>query len=183
MAGLIISQLVPITEEAARTGRTSSIALTKPLLALLGGFSASLVYRILNLLLTSVETMVRGDERELRKTREQLDKARATETENINRLQLLAKLSAVRQSFVTSTDQNVLLAELDRLEQHIALNSPLEMPITDTYAVVRQEGRKEVQLRSEAPFAAGGTADKPTAPATPATSEASATESTAVVSR
>ncbi|MFZ2727321.1 MAG: hypothetical protein WAX77_13790 [Methylococcaceae bacterium] len=52
MAGLILASLIPL-DPAALNG------LGKPTLSLLGGFSASLVYRILNLLVGVVEDMVK----------------------------------------------------------------------------------------------------------------------------
>lgn len=52
MAGLILASLIPIDPNALN-------GLGKPTLSLLGGFSASLVYRILNLLVSMVEDMVK----------------------------------------------------------------------------------------------------------------------------
>jgi hypothetical protein len=52
MAGLILASLIPL-DPAALNG------LGKPTLSLLGGFSASLVYRILNLLVGMVEDIVK----------------------------------------------------------------------------------------------------------------------------
>jgi ABC-type multidrug transport system fused ATPase/permease subunit len=52
MAGLILASLIPIDPEALN-------GLGHPTLSLLGGFSASLVYRILNLLVSMVEDMVK----------------------------------------------------------------------------------------------------------------------------
>ncbi len=52
MAGLILASLIPIDPHALN-------GLGKPTLSLLGGFSASLVYRILNLLVDTVEDMVK----------------------------------------------------------------------------------------------------------------------------
>ncbi len=52
MAGLILASLIPLDPHALN-------GLGKPTLSLLGGFSASLVYRILNLLVDTVEDMVK----------------------------------------------------------------------------------------------------------------------------
>jgi hypothetical protein len=52
MAGLILASLIPLDPNALN-------GLGKPTLSLLGGFSASLVYRILNLLVGSIEEMVK----------------------------------------------------------------------------------------------------------------------------
>lgn len=55
MAGLLLPALIPM-------GDTSE--LSKPLLALLGGFSASVLYRILERLVQTVESLVRGETHE-----------------------------------------------------------------------------------------------------------------------
>jgi hypothetical protein len=52
MAGLILASLIPVDPKALN-------GLGKPTLALIGGFSASLVYRILNLLVGIIEDMVK----------------------------------------------------------------------------------------------------------------------------
>lgn len=58
IAGLILASLVPMsTAEGARE-------LAKPTLAMLGGFSASAVYRILTRLVETVESLFQGDPRE-----------------------------------------------------------------------------------------------------------------------
>jgi len=139
IAGLIMSQLVPISADAAKTGHPDMTILSKPVLALLGGFSVSLVYRVLTQLLTAVETVLRGDPRELQKAQEQLDRARATQTENSNRLQLLGKLSALRQNLQSNMDPQAFLVELERLQQQIALNSPLGNPAPDVLPAVQQK--------------------------------------------
>lgn len=52
-AGIILAEMIPV--------ETGDAKLIKPLLALLGGFSASLVYRILNRLVEAVESIFKGD--------------------------------------------------------------------------------------------------------------------------
>lgn len=52
MAGLILAQLMPLPPRDA-----SATALTRPLLALLGGYSASVVHRILERLVSAVESI------------------------------------------------------------------------------------------------------------------------------
>jgi hypothetical protein len=57
MAGLLLAALIPV-------GGADSSELSKPLLALLGGFSASVLYRILERLVQTVESLVRGETHE-----------------------------------------------------------------------------------------------------------------------
>ena len=60
MAGLLLPALIPIG------GQAGDSTLTKPLLALLGGFSAAMLYRVLERLVNTVESLVQADSRELR---------------------------------------------------------------------------------------------------------------------
>lgn len=66
IAGLVMSQLIPVQDwvngstgnEAVKSGSYSSFS--KPLLALLGGFSASMVYKILQRLVETIESLFQG---------------------------------------------------------------------------------------------------------------------------
>ena len=55
IAGLLLSHMVPLTNDDI-----SKLSVTKPMLALLGGFSAAMVYRIISRLIEAVESLVRG---------------------------------------------------------------------------------------------------------------------------
>ena len=59
MAGLILSQMIPLSEGS------NAIAVTKPTLAMLGGFSAAVVYRIMHRLVEAVESLVKGETRDI----------------------------------------------------------------------------------------------------------------------
>jgi len=53
IAGVLLATLIPVTE-------ATGSAFTRPVLALLGGFSASLIYRLMDRLSRSIESMVTG---------------------------------------------------------------------------------------------------------------------------
>ncbi len=53
IAGVLLATLIPVTE-------ATGAAITRPVLALLGGFSASLIYRLMDRLSRSIESMVTG---------------------------------------------------------------------------------------------------------------------------
>lgn len=64
IAGLVLSQMIPIGPEVdqttgAVTSGSAAATFSKPLLALLGGFSATLVYTILQRLVDTVESLFR----------------------------------------------------------------------------------------------------------------------------
>ena len=56
LAGVILAELVPVSGD--------TVQFTRPTLAMLGGFSAKVVYRILKRLVDSVESIVGGDPRD-----------------------------------------------------------------------------------------------------------------------
>lgn len=72
IAGLILALLIPIGTETTQT-------VTRPLLALLGGFSSPIAYRLLSRLVSTVESLFGGDPQELAATREQSTSLRMAE--------------------------------------------------------------------------------------------------------
>src|SRR3954447_14120952 len=86
MAGLLLPALIPIGGDA------NDNALTKPLLALLGGFSAAMLYRLLERLVTTVESLVRGDSRELQAAEREAAAARAAAEAGRERLSLVGEM-------------------------------------------------------------------------------------------
>lgn len=90
VAGLLMSVLVPV----APTAETSS--LTKPLLALLGGFSAGLVYRVLMRLVDTVESLFKGDQKELQRRQDELHRANAEQATVQARVDVAGQLIGLR---------------------------------------------------------------------------------------
>jgi hypothetical protein len=62
IAGLLLAELIPVADAAAAAGSEavlgSSSSFQKPLVALIGGFSASILYTILNRLTETLENLV-----------------------------------------------------------------------------------------------------------------------------
>jgi hypothetical protein len=100
MAGIIIAYLVPGLEGAGPGG-----GFTKPILALLGGFSASLVYRILFRLVDAAESIVRGETKDLVDAQVQQEKARLTEQATRDRLQVAGEVVELRQQLASGDAQ------------------------------------------------------------------------------
>lgn len=90
IAGMMLAELID-------TDTSSLNSLGKPLLAMLGGFSASLVYKLLKRLVTAVETLVRGDAKELIETQERTARNRATQEISKSRLMLATDLVKLKQ--------------------------------------------------------------------------------------
>ena len=90
IAGILLAELID-------TETSSFHSIGKPMLAMLGGFSASLVYRILKRLVTAVEALVRGDANQLIETQERAAKNRAVQEITQNRLKLATDLVKLKQ--------------------------------------------------------------------------------------
>ena len=119
LAGTMLASLLPIESYIKENGKVISGSLQgfgQPLLALLGGFSASAVYRILTRLTAAVEALVRGDTRELLAVQELAAKTRYTEKTVQHRLQLSSKLSKLQQLINSSANPEELRQELERIQ-------------------------------------------------------------------
>jgi hypothetical protein len=101
IAGIVLSSLVPIDK-----GNT----LSRPLLALLGGFSANLVYELLARLVEAVESLANGDAKAILSAKEQLVRSKAAEELGQSRLRLGGMLLSLREQVRVGTAP----AELDR---------------------------------------------------------------------
>ena len=90
MAGLLLALLVPVSSGEGST------PLSRPVLALLGGFSAAVLYRILERLVAGVESIGQADSRQLRVAEREASVARATTDAARDRLALVAELRRVQ---------------------------------------------------------------------------------------
>ncbi len=92
VSGMILALLIPIeVQEGSAVGD-----FTKPLLAMLGGFSAEVVYRILKRLIATIESLVRGDSKDMIDAEIRLAKADIEEEQVQNRLKLASNLMSVK---------------------------------------------------------------------------------------
>jgi len=96
MAGFILVTLLPLPESTAAEG-AGTLSLMKPTLAMLGGYSASAVYRILTRLVEAIESLFRGNTRDIIAEREQAVVARAAEESSSARVRLAARLVSLQQ--------------------------------------------------------------------------------------
>lgn len=109
------------------TGATIEVLLTRPLLALLGGFSARVVYRVLERLVETVEALIKGAGNDMVAAQEQAAQARAaadTITARTRTLQQLVALSATTTSDQHRTRLNEVIEALLGDIQRVATPSP-----------------------------------------------------------
>jgi hypothetical protein len=121
IAGLLLPALIPIG------GGADDSALTKPLLALLGGFSAAMLYRVLERLVTTVESLVRGDSRELRAAERDATLARAAADASRERLAIVAELRRLQdRARATGQTDTTITDALDQLAHTLSGERPTE---------------------------------------------------------
>lgn len=90
IAGMILATLIPIEE-------SMSADFGKPLLAMLGGFSADLVYRVIARIIETLEALFRGDTRTLNQAKEEQARARSAEEDIQNRVKAASNILRLQQ--------------------------------------------------------------------------------------
>jgi len=107
IAGVVLPALIPIGEDGNQ--------FTKPLLALLGGFSAAVLYRILERLVAALESVVSGDPRVAAAAEADSAAARAAQALEQERLQLLGDLTRLQEQVRSGAAADDVAAGIDRL--------------------------------------------------------------------
>jgi hypothetical protein len=90
IAGMILATLIPIEEQVRAD-------FGKPLLAMLGGFSADLVYRVISRVIETLESLFRGDTKNQVRAEKEQARARAAEEDMQNRFKVASNLMKVQQ--------------------------------------------------------------------------------------
>lgn len=106
MAGLILASMIPIdfgsvTAELSMEAKdvissTDMEAFSKLLLAMLGGFSSTLLYKILARFVETIESLVSGSPKDVIHVQTALQKAKLSEDNSNNLMKISAKLSKFR---------------------------------------------------------------------------------------
>lgn len=138
IGGVLLAQILPNDFEGLGD-------LTKPLLALLGGFSAPAVYGILNRLVQTVEALVQGDSSEILAAQEKEAKARAQEESVQNRMQLAAKVVSLQEKIYKESVSEDVKARVGRLLDDVLVGDLESIPLNKT---VRLE-ETPIQIEAE----------------------------------
>lgn len=105
MAGFIMAALLPEVLGAQTQGASSTTtALAVPTLAMLGGFSASAVYRILSKIVESIENVFRSSPREEAAQREKAAQMKAGEDMSQMRMNIASQVVALQQELTSGKD-------------------------------------------------------------------------------
>ena len=112
IAGMLLAVLIPLD-----TG--GGLQFGKPLLAMLGGFSAAVVHRILTRLVETVESLVRGSTDDMVAAREQASQIRAEEQYAESRFRIANQLVDVRKQLGDNVSPEEIKRALDRVLQNV----------------------------------------------------------------
>ena len=165
IAGIMLAELIPLGDTAAQVSSTGGAlspgadgaggampsmaaqagavsGLAKPTLAMLGGFSADVVYRILARLVGAVETLVRGDTQQIIEAQQMAARARMAESAVQGRMRLAADLMNLQRQLGEETDPQ---AAQERVKQilNTLMPDPTPDPITSATTTASAPERKD----------------------------------------
>lgn len=130
IAGMILATLIPI-EESVRTD------FGKPLLAMLGGFSADLVYRVIARVIETLEALFRGDTRTMVKAQKEQVRARAVEEKIKTRVNMASKVVKLQQELDTDMPPDMIKKKIGKLLDNV-------MGVDTDDALINSEARDEM---------------------------------------
>lgn len=107
LAGMVLGVLIPMDQSNHELGR--------PLLALLGGFSASVVYRLLARLVETLESLVQGETRDVIAQQRAAADMKAAQLVAAHRVQMAADLVKIREQIQQGADTQVLQEQLSAI--------------------------------------------------------------------
>ncbi len=114
VAGLMLAVMIPVH------GGPDAPALAKPLLALLGGFSAGFVHRVLDRLVETMESLFEGSRHDLRQRQAELARTQTAQDMRRSRLEVAGRLTALRDELARGADGARLDAMLTELVGSLA---------------------------------------------------------------
>lgn len=114
LAGFMLAELIPI-EPPDPNSAGGSHGFARPVLAMLGGFSSSLVYRILSRLVDTVESLVRGDTRDIVASREAMSRAAMMGQMQQSRMAIAGSLAGMMKRIGPDSTGEDLRNELDTI--------------------------------------------------------------------
>jgi hypothetical protein len=124
VAGFILVALVPIGSDAVADGTTTGAqTLGPPTVALLGGFSASAVYRILTRMVEALESVFSGGAREQAAAAEKAALSRANEESQQGRLAVAGQLVDLQQKLAAGMAPDQAAAYLKRVVDTLVPNT------------------------------------------------------------
>lgn len=121
LAGMMLATLIPLETFDNANGQIDGFE--RPLLSLIGGFSASVVFRILTRLTTAVETIFKGDIKEIIESRDLVNNMKIEQLNIQNKIQLLNELKTLQDMMTQGSDSKVLIEELNQIQNNLLDNN------------------------------------------------------------
>ena len=110
IAGIVLASLIPIT-----SGADGGQSFTRPFLALLGGFSAAVVFRILQRIVSTLESLVQGERSEVEAARKRVAASEAVQRRTQEQLRVGAALVRLRAQIAAGLPPEQLIASVTEL--------------------------------------------------------------------
>jgi hypothetical protein len=126
IAGVVLPSLIPVSSG------NSSAAVTRPLLALLGGFSAAVLYRILQRFVEIVEALAEGDSKRTEQARNDALTARGMAQMGDERLALVGELVHLRDELDAGQPVEQARASVEKLLAGVAPHGALSESLGPT---------------------------------------------------
>jgi len=120
LAGTMLATLIPI--ESLGDANSTTNGFGRPLLSLVGGFSASVVFRVLTRLTTAIESVFQGDVKEVLASQEITNNMKLEQQNIQNKLQLLNQLKTLQSSMNAGSDSKALIDELNQIQNSLLDN-------------------------------------------------------------
>jgi hypothetical protein len=129
IGGLLLAELLLEIFDSGVDGDPSETPFARPLLALVGGFSAEVVFQILNRLVEAVGSVFKGDASELVAANTEAARAKLILQQTEDRVKLSTKLVQLQQSLNTGATPEQLAAKVDEmLDELLPYNSAGPVP-------------------------------------------------------
>ncbi len=135
IAGFILATLIDLDAlQKVGEANSSANAFARPLLAMIGGFSAAVVYRILSRLAETVESLFRGDMREQNKARGEAENSRLQAEAQQGKSRLAYRLMTLQKKMGDGTSKENVQQEFDALLQELVGEDSLDVAVPTTVA-------------------------------------------------
>ncbi|MGD8778146.1 MAG: hypothetical protein PVH88_04215 [Ignavibacteria bacterium] len=115
LAGVIIATLIPIEDYETQHFH----GFGKPILALIGGFSAQVVYRIISRLTEALESLFKGDAKDISTAEESANNALQNEKAVKERMTIYSRLAKLQTKLASNGDKDFMQKEIEKLQEEL----------------------------------------------------------------
>lgn len=124
ISGMLLATIIDVGDKAGDASAGGSFSAAG--LALLGGFSCTVVYRILNRMVETLESLVKGGTDEIAAASQQAAQARSGAQVLKDRMRIATKLSQLQRDLGAGADAGAALAQIDALTRELLQDEPAQ---------------------------------------------------------